>query len=197
MTRQLQKAETRQKILECAQEEFAENGFLGTRMSDVATAAGVSHGTVFAHYPTQEALITAVIEEYGIRIARRTHELAKSSGKLREILEAHLLGIQEQESFYTRLVLESRNLPPVARQAVISIQSAISFHIGMAATTAMQSGEIIKMPESLLFNTWVGLVNYYLMNSDLFSPETPVLERYGQTLVDHFMKLVTAGNVDR
>lgn len=194
MSRQQQKEETHQKILECAHQVFAEKGILGTRMSDVAEAAGVSHGTVFAHFTSQEDLISAVIEEYGLQIARRTHELAKSSGTLREILEAHLIGIREQETFYTRLVLESRNLPPVARQAVISIQSVISFHISLAAAKSMQSGEIIIMPVSLLFNTWVGLIDYYLMNGDLFSPDTPVIERYGPTLVDHFMKLIKTRN---
>jgi len=125
-------------------------------MSDVANAAGVSHGTVFAHFKTQEALISAVIEETGMKMARWTHELASQSGGLREVLNAHLDGIREFEAFYTHLVIETRSLPIITRETLISIQSAISFHISLAAQREIDNGAILNMPISLLFNTWSG-----------------------------------------
>ena len=191
--RQIQKENTRQKLLNVALTEFEQRGIMATRMSDIASAAGVSHGTVFAHFETQEALITAVIEDTGIKIVRRTHELAQDSGGLRQVLASHLEGIQEFEAFYTRLVIEARGLPIIARETLISIQSAISFHISQAAQREMNLGSILPMPISLLFNTWVGLVHYYLTNGDLFAPGDSVIDRYGSTLLDHFMNLVSHG----
>lgn len=190
-SRKLQKEETRQKLLEVALSEFGSRGIMATRMSDIATAAGVSHGTVFAHFRTQESFVIAVIETFGEKTTRRTHELAGKSGALREVLAAHLETISEFEPFYTRLVIETRLLPPVARESFILIQSAIASHISQSARREMEAGKIITMPIPLLFNTWVGLVNYYLTNGDQFAPDGSVITRYGPVLLDHYMNLVS------
>ncbi|MEN6391206.1 MAG: TetR/AcrR family transcriptional regulator [Syntrophomonas sp.] len=190
--RQQQKEQTRQTLLETAFSEFGRRGIMATRMSDIAGAAGVSHGTVFAHFENQEALISAVIEEFGEKITFRTHELAGRCQGVQDLLVVHLLCIEEYEAFYTRLVNEARFLPQVARDTFIMIQSAVSFHISQAAGREMEQGSIIEMPLHLFFNTWVGLVHYYLNNSDLFAREDSVIKRYGPSLLEHFMSLVKA-----
>lgn len=189
--RQQQKEQTREALLKAAYEVFAHSGITAARMSDVATAAGVSHGTVFAHFATQEALITEVIDTYGGKIALRTHELAGSCEQMEQILRAHLAGIAEFEPFYTRLVIENRLLPPAARDVWIGIQSAISFHFSQVAARDAKAGRIIAHPAHLLFNTWLGLVHYYLANGDLFAPEGNVIGRYGDTLVESYLKLIS------
>jgi len=196
ITRQMQKEQTRQRILDTAFAEFGRNGIMATRMADIAKAANVSHGTVFAHFDTQEALISAVIEEFGEKAALRTHELAGSCAGVREVLAAHLTAITEVEEFYTRLIIEARMLPQVSRETFVMIQSAVSLHLSQAAQREMEAGTIAPMPISLLFNTWVGLVNYYLTNGDLFAPEGSVLKRYGETLLDHYMRLIQPKQLD-
>ena len=194
--RQLQKEQTRRILLETAFVEFGKNGIMSTRMSDIANAANVSHGTVFAHFETQEALISAVIEEFGEKIALRTHELANNCAGVREVLAAHLTGIMEVEEFYTRLVIESRMLPKVSREIFVMMQSAISLHLSQAAQLEIEAGTVAPMPVALLFNTWVGLIHYYLINGDLFAPEGQVLKRYGQSLLDHYMSLLQPKQLD-
>lgn len=186
--RQKQKEKTREVLLKTAYEVFCEKGILGTRMADIAQAAGVSHGTVFLHFDTQETLVTQVVEYYCGRIAARTHELSDENGTLRELLTAHLQGIMTFEPFYTRLVIENRLLPQGARDAWMGVQSAISFHFSRAAAREMGGADT---EVSLLFNSWMGLVHYYLANSDLFDPEGQIIRRYGETLTDFFMKMVS------
>jgi AcrR family transcriptional regulator len=190
--REIRKEDTRKKLIEAALIQFGRNGIMATRMSDIAAAAGVAHGTVFAHFDTQAALVEAVISEFGAQLAARTHELAAHSAGLREVLEAHLAGIKENEAFYSRLVIEARLLPAASRDTFISIQSAVSFHISQAAQREMAAGTIRSMPIPLLFNTWIGLIHYYLANADLFAPEGSVVERYGPLLVDTFIQLVSS-----
>ncbi|HEX2945870.1 MAG TPA: TetR/AcrR family transcriptional regulator [Clostridia bacterium] len=188
--RQMQKEQTKESLIKTAFNVFSQRGIMDTRMSDIAQAAGVSHGTVFAHFRTQEALITEVIESYGGQMAMRTHELAGSCGHMKDILSAHLAGIMEFEPFYTRLVIENRLLPPAARDVWVSVQSAISFHFSQVAEREISSGSSIELPAYMLFNTWVGLVHYYLANGDLFAPEGDVIKRYGDTLVENYLKLI-------
>lgn len=189
--RQKQKNRTKQHILDVAIKQFAKDGLTVTRTSDIANAAKVSHGTVFAHFPTREVLLGAVIEEFGMRIAKRLHESVDSDGGMKEVFEAHLTGISEYEGFYTRLISEGRLLNESARNSLIMIQSAISFHIIQVAEREMESCKIRFMPVDLLFNTWIGLIHHYLINGDLFSPGGPVLKRYGKELAEHYIKLIT------
>jgi AcrR family transcriptional regulator len=188
--RKKQKERTRKHIIETALQCYAKYGLISTRTSDIAEAAKVSHGTIFAHFSTQETLLNTVIEVFGSRVSLRLHELAATNSSLRDILEAHIGGLKEFESFYTRLVMECRLLPPDARNTFIMIQSAISFHISQAAEKEIEKGYISTRPIYLLFNTWVGLIHYYLANNDLFAPGGSVLERYGQLLIDHYMSLI-------
>ena len=189
-SRELQKEQTKALLLKTAYEVFSEKGIMSTRVSDIAQAAGVSHGTIFVHFKSQEALIEEVIELYGQKIATRTHELANSSADLSSLLRAHLDGIMEYESFYTRLVIENRLLPSGARDSFLAIQSAISFHFSQAIERERISGQEGKIPPYLLFNVWIGLVHYYLANGDLFAPEGHVIRRYGDTLIENFIKLL-------
>jgi len=189
-SRQLQKEQTREFLLKTAYEYFSEHGILNTRMSDIAQAAGVSHGTVFLHFATQEALVTEVVETYCGKIALRTHELAKSCTSIQEVLSAHLEGIKEYEPFYTRLVIENRLLPPAARDAWINIQSAVSFHFGRVLERTRGEKQVAALPVSALFNLWIGLIHHYLANGDLFAPDGKVLERHGDTLIEYYMKLI-------
>lgn len=197
--RQIQKEQTRELLIETAMETYGRYGILAVTTADIAKAAGVSHGTVFAHFGTQETLLDTVIEAFGMRISRRLHELAASRRSLRDVLSAHIQGLVEYESFYTRLVTERRLLPQSARHTLTAIQSAISFHIGQAAMAEMEAGRIGDYPIHLLFNTWVGLIHHYIANSDLFVAEGSVLTRYGTELLDHYMRLISrrAENIER
>jgi AcrR family transcriptional regulator len=188
--RQLQKEQTRRRLIEAAFRVYGERGFTTTTTADIARAAGVSHGTVFAHFPTQEALINTIIEAYGERVSLRLHELAVSNKGMRDVLAAHLKGLMEYEGFYKRLVIEGRLLPRSARDTFVIIQSSISFHISQAAEREMGKGRIGAYPVHLLFNTWAGLIHYYLANDDLFAPGESVLGRYGSELLDHYMRLI-------
>ena len=51
---------TRERLLHAARSVFEERGFDGTRMGDIAEAAGVSHGTVYTWFPTKVDILHAV-----------------------------------------------------------------------------------------------------------------------------------------
>ncbi len=136
-------------------------------------------------------MVEEVVAVYGQKIALRTHVLTQSCGHLSELLQAHLNGIMEFEPFYTRLVIENRLLPPGARDSFIAIQSAISFHFSQAVQRELKPAQSDGVPSYLLFNMWVGLVHYYLANGYLFAPEGQVIRRYGDTLIQSFLKLLT------
>jgi AcrR family transcriptional regulator len=189
--RQTRKEQTRSRLIAVSLAELAKDGLITTTTASIAQAAGVSHGTVFVHFPTRDSLLSAVIEEFGNRIIHRLHELIAAGGGFRDILEAHIQGLSEFEPFYTRLVTERRLLPEDAKNVLLMIQTTISFHLSQAAESEQEKGLIRRIPLHLLFNTWLGLIHHYLSNSDLFAPDGPVLSRYGRELLDHYIALIS------
>jgi AcrR family transcriptional regulator len=188
--REQQKLETRRRILDAAARSFARKGILASTTAEVAMEAGLSHGSLFARFGSQEELVCAVIEDFGKAAAMRLHELAAAGSGIEEILDAHLKAIAEREEFYARLVVEAPLLPARARDSLLAIQSAICFHLSPAIEEAARAGRLRAMPLHLFFNTWVALIHYYLANWELFAPGASLVGRRGQELLDHYLSLV-------
>lgn len=55
------KAERPAEILEAAFEEFVKNGYLATRLEDVAARAGVTKGTVYFYFENKERVFTEMV----------------------------------------------------------------------------------------------------------------------------------------
>lgn len=59
---------SREKILEVAEARFAQRGFAGVGMREVAEAAGLGKSSLFHHFPSKAALYVAVLERVVERI---------------------------------------------------------------------------------------------------------------------------------
>lgn len=56
--------ETRQRVLEAAAAVFAEQGFEGARVAQIAKAAGLSVGAIYNHWQSKAELLAAVVERH-------------------------------------------------------------------------------------------------------------------------------------
>ncbi|TDD35506.1 TetR/AcrR family transcriptional regulator [Actinomadura sp. KC06] len=54
---------TRRLILQAAAERFEARGYVGTHLSDIVRGRGISKGALYFHFPSKEALATAILEE--------------------------------------------------------------------------------------------------------------------------------------
>jgi AcrR family transcriptional regulator len=62
--RRLRKAERRQVIEEAASALFAEHGYAGTRLEDIAAAAGVTKQLLYQHFPSKKTLHMALLAKH-------------------------------------------------------------------------------------------------------------------------------------
>jgi AcrR family transcriptional regulator len=60
---------SRQKIEAAAMKVFTRQGYHGTSMRQIASAAGFSIGNLYNHYPTKEDLFVALVRKYEKRFA--------------------------------------------------------------------------------------------------------------------------------
>jgi AcrR family transcriptional regulator len=61
-------AETRERLLSAAADVFAERGYDGTRVADIAAAAGVSNGAMYAHFSSKAELLVDALYTHGRRL---------------------------------------------------------------------------------------------------------------------------------
>lgn len=62
--------ETEAKIIRCALDQLAEDGYAGMSIDGVARAAGVSKATIYRRFADKNDLVTAAIASYSIQDAR-------------------------------------------------------------------------------------------------------------------------------
>lgn len=142
------------KILDSAEEQFAERGYHGVSMRHVADGAGVSLSLVQYHFKTKESLFSAVMERRIVAINHRRLALlddievrSASFGKpavedvLRAFLEPTVLLARDKASrgtYYAQLISQITNDPqpharnvskaftdPIARQTLRVLQLAL------------------------------------------------------------------------
>jgi len=58
-------SEVRQRLMEAAIEDFAQNGYAGANVNSISLSAGFAKGTIYNYFPSKQDLMFAVLEEAG------------------------------------------------------------------------------------------------------------------------------------
>ncbi len=118
--REEQAQHTKLLIARAARERFVENGWAGTSVRSVASAAGVSEATVYAVYGTKAGLAVSLVDsaDEAADVGRLERELARGAGAPKRQLAA-LVGFDrrlfEHGGDGLRVILEAmRNEPALA-----------------------------------------------------------------------------------
>jgi AcrR family transcriptional regulator len=69
--RRLPAAERRERILAAAQEVFAQRGYHGSSLDDIAKASGTSKALIYEHFASKRELHDALLHEHAAELARR------------------------------------------------------------------------------------------------------------------------------
>lgn len=185
-----QKAQSKEHILRIAYEEFAKHGIVGTATLKIAKLAKISHGSIFFHFPNREALVLAVIDEFGKRLAEVLYETAPACQSIKDLLLCHVNVLEEFEPFYTHLVTESALLPAAIRNRIFLIQSGLATYLDKQLEREIRAGKLRPIPLPMLMNTWVGLLHYYLANKERFANGPSVLKEQKNHLVDFIISIL-------
>jgi AcrR family transcriptional regulator len=93
---------TREQILAAAKEALRRYGPAKTTVVDVAQALGVSHGSVYRHFPTKAALREAVVREGLTAVSRDLGVIADEDGPAVDRLRRWLDALVQRKQGYAR-----------------------------------------------------------------------------------------------
>ena len=109
------------EILDAALAVFAEKGFSGARMDDIAQRAGVTKGTIYLYFESKDAVFRGLVQEsIGATIQAATQAAESFEGSAADLLRMVLRGIGAFIRESDRIVLpklfiaEAGNFPALA-----------------------------------------------------------------------------------
>jgi len=191
---------TADAILDAVTGVFAEKGYNGARVDELASAAGVNKATLYYQIGDKEALYHAVLERVIRRIADTIENdvtaTADCEEQIRRFITLFAASIEETEELAPILLREivsgGRNLPDKALQQMGRIFNALT----TALDCGIKSGRFRQVNVFMLHMMIVGSLNLYAVNEpirrrsiegrpELFIPEHFIsISQAGEEIVD-------------
>ena len=81
--------DTKERILETALELFAQNGYLGTSMNDIAKQLGFTKAALYKHYTSKQEILNRIVERMNEMDYERAKQFEMPEGDLTEIVAAY------------------------------------------------------------------------------------------------------------
>ena len=82
--------DTKERILETALELFAQSGYLGTSMSDIAGELGITKGALYKHYTSKQEILNSIVERMNKMDYERAEEYEMPETEPDGFAEAYL-----------------------------------------------------------------------------------------------------------
>jgi AcrR family transcriptional regulator len=139
--RQLQKSETRTRVLNAAREIFAERGFEGTTMKAVAERSEVAVGTLFVHVADKGALLQEALHDDLQRVLTRARASAPHDGRDRLLhLAKHLYRYYAKQPALSVVLVQQSLFVPTAPDSLSA--NTLQDFLGDVADTIVRNGTL-------------------------------------------------------
>ena len=136
---------TPERILEVAEEVLRRFGLAKTTVVDVARALGVSHGSIYRHFPSKVALQEAVAEQWlarkALSLTTLAHEDGPATDRLRRWLDLLCSTIQKNALDDPELFATYKELASSARNVVKTHVDHLTEQITHIIIDGMARGE--------------------------------------------------------
>jgi AcrR family transcriptional regulator len=158
-------------MLDTGEALFAQHGFAGVGLREVAVRVGLSKSALFHHFPSKSALYVAVLERVLLNIEARLS--GSDRGTAVERLHAWINAIVDvlaehptHAPLLLRTVFEAGVLPPDDDQHLNGILEQILKRVASALKTGMASGELRKASIPHTLQTLIGLTVYHFATGE-------------------------------
>lgn len=114
----------RMELVDAALRLFAEQGFRGTTIADIAAATGTAHGLVYHYFRSKEELLAAILERYSFLPQLRALLAVSPTRPASEVLTEIAVGFSrmlDARPELLRLVVTESQTNPIVAEALAQI----------------------------------------------------------------------------
>lgn len=181
-TQQDERSDKRDRILRAALECFAERGFHGTPVPDIAARAGVGAGTIYRYFESKEALVNAVYRSWKQALLDRVLEgfpaSAPPRAQWRAIFRAIVaFGREDPQAFE---FLESHHHAPYLDAESRGIEERV-MQMAQAFLDASRASQVTRDCPSMILVAlvWGGVVRFVRAGHEgLLELDEPTVDRF-------------------
>ena len=80
---------TKERILDEALKLFAQSGYMGTSMNDIADRLGVTKAALYKHYKSKQEILDSIVEKMNRMDQERVKEYDMPEGNMKEVVEGY------------------------------------------------------------------------------------------------------------
>jgi TetR/AcrR family fatty acid metabolism transcriptional regulator len=154
---------TRQRILDAAEEVFAEKGYHGAVVDDIVRAADMSKGGFYFHFPNKQGIFLALMEALTPRLinaAERAIEqekdpIAKLDAALRTVLDT----FSRHRRLSKILLIEAVGLGHGFDEKLMEVRAQVAMVIKKYLDQAVAQGAIAPIDTEITAFAWLGAIN--------------------------------------
>ena len=110
--RRLSKKDKRRRIIDAAVKVFAEKGFFGSKVSEIAETAGVADGTIYLYFKSKDDILISLFQEKMSEIVKQLQAILSEESdpetKMRRYVIEHLKLVARQPELMQVLTVELR-----------------------------------------------------------------------------------------
>jgi TetR/AcrR family transcriptional regulator, repressor for uid operon len=187
--REVQRLETRQRVLEAAVREFKQVGVADADVGAIVNAAGVARGTFYFHFPSKEHALAELTRREETRIGEELVSALRRKHDLKSGLATVIKGIVAEEKRLGHILFRdvlnlyfSTTQPDLNDSATHPIVLIVIEQIEMARARGDVYAEVDAGSTSVFF--LIGVYGLLITNRDPSPARASVLGQY----LDHFCR---------
>lgn len=188
---------TQQKILAAAEAEFAEKGFDGGRVDEIAKRAGVNKAMLYYYFQSKEQLLKALTEKHFKELSeekeRFIHLLSPDKPAVANQIREHCMELfTKRKSFLRILAIEALKSDEFTREFFRIIDAVIPHLNAMAERAGMDSDKLTQLKMNIFFFGFTPLL-MFLTIGDTWTEYSGIDEQIFQQT---FMETLCRQNVN-
>ena len=190
-----------EKIIAVAKEVFIEKGFDGASMSDIAARVGINRPTLHYYYRTKDKMFQAVFLSIIQSFIPKIHDVFIDANKpLTEritVVVNTYLEVLKSNPYLPMFVMReiNRNAIDFINAVKPIFMDKFLNQIKNYLLSAMEKGEIKKLPLRIVFNTFYGLMLFPFLSKDLIFMESDkefndLIDEWKPYIIDQMIHLL-------
>ncbi len=147
--RQLQAAQTRERMLAAASDVFAGQGYRGATVGAITDAAGTAHGTFYLYFRNKDDAFTQVLEAVTAQILIHPEIGPDASRRARtEVMVRSYIGVLADHPGLYRALLEGMLQSPTIEEVWLAMRAEFVSRITAGIERVVARGEMRAVPDS-------------------------------------------------
>ena len=154
---------TREQLLRAAAHLFREQGFHGTSVAEVASAAGITKSSFYHHFASKQALLAEILTDTVSRVTPAVEAIAQADlpavERLRAAARCHVVELIHDQDKVACFVEEGRFLAPDYRDAFVAARDQYEQLFRRILEDGVRSGEFRPVSVRLAGLAVLGMCN--------------------------------------